>query len=344
MTRITGIIDCDPGVDDSMAILLALGSPELDLQAITLVLGNSPDMTLMGDNACRLLNRCGVTHVPVVKGCTEPLNGRGYHGQSGQLVHGADAQGNLFERPCTEAERAPLRLHMYRDAADCIIQHCLAAPGTITLVTLGPLTNIATALRRAPGLAAAVKAVYMMGGAFHGRGNKGPATEANIGNDPEAAQEVFRQLAGKITVAHLGLTHQLSLAELLSRLRRLNTAATRYIDRITRHYEGILTKWGETPVPIHDSTAVLALLRPDLFTCETRYVMVETQGEFTRGMTVADWWNHYGRAPADGTQILQGFMEGGMEEYYQDFVRRIAQCPYVEQVEEVEQTDILLKI
>lgn len=309
------IIDCDPGVDDSMALILAFGSPEIKVIATTIVMGNNNDVNILADNACRVIAMCKEKDILVVKGCDKPLAGA-YHGFSGIMVHGDNGVGNVKVPPLTESDRAPLQ-HSFTDAADYLIKTCMASPGEIVLITLGPLTNIATAIQREPKFASSVKSMFMMGGAFSGRGNKSPVAEANVGNDPEAAKAVFDAFPGA-TVAHLGVTHQLNLGTLLGRLRGLNPAGD-YICDITAHYVKLLNSWGELEVPVHDSTALMAFLRPDIFKVECSCVDVELEGKLTRGMTVADWLNHWKRDQK--TRILQSVDTAA---YYDEYVARVA--------------------
>lgn len=161
------------------------------------------DIDLLAENACRVISWCKMRGVPVVKGCNKPLIGD-YNGFSGIMVHGDDGMGNLKLPPLKEHERVPLQ-HIFIDAADFIIKTCMASPGEITLVTLGPFTNIATALQRESMLASTIKAVYSMGGSFCGRGNKSPVAEANVGNDPEAAKIVFASCPVMLSIIYLAI-------------------------------------------------------------------------------------------------------------------------------------------
>ena len=211
----------------------------------------------MAENACRAIAWAKHPVIPVVKGESKPLKGE-YSGFSGIEVHGRDGLGNVGLPPLTEEERKPLK-HDYSSAAQFIAQRAAESPGLYTLVTLGPLTNISRALDIDPATARNVKRIVSMGGSFMFRGNISPSAEANIGNDPEAAAHVFKSFPD-ITLAHLGVTHQLDLVQLLQRLRGLNPAVD-FIQAITAHYIALLTSWGDLPIAIHDSCAVMAIVK-----------------------------------------------------------------------------------
>jgi uridine nucleosidase len=175
------IIDTDPGIDDTLAIFLALRSPEVQVLGLTTIFGNG-STHLMTTNALRLLEIAERADIPVVHGADDPLFG--LYEDPPTFVHGDDGQGNLFLAP---PQSAPLDV----SAANFIVQQVMAHPGQVTLLAVGPLTNLALALRLQPGIAEAVKAVVVMGGNATVPGNATPAAEANIYKDPEAADIVF---------------------------------------------------------------------------------------------------------------------------------------------------------
>jgi inosine-uridine nucleoside N-ribohydrolase len=280
------IIDCDPGHDDAMAILLAHGNPEIELCAITTVAGNQTlEKTTL--NARRVCSVANITDVPVAAGCDRPLlrplvTAPETHGESG-------LDGARFAEPTT-----PLAdVH----AVDLIIDLVMGSPGEITLVPIGPLTNIAIALRKQPRLATAVREVVLMGGA-HTRGNATPAAEFNIFVDPEAAAIIFG--AGwPITMIGLDLTHQaLATPEVIERIGALGTplAATtvELMHFFTSTYKA-LSGFGSPP--IHDPCAVARIINPALVECVASHVTVETHGATTSGMTSVDFENRFGRKP-----------------------------------------------
>jgi len=280
------IIDCDPGHDDAMAILLAHGNPEIELCAITTVAGNQTlEKTTL--NARRMCSVANITGVPVAAGCDRPLlrplvTAAETHGESG-------LDGPRFAEPTT-----PLAdVH----AVDLIIDLVMGSPGEITLVPIGPLTNIAIALRKQPRLATAVREVVLMGGT-HTRGNATPAAEFNIFVDPEAAAIIFG--AGwPITMIGLDLTHQaLATPEVIERIGALGTplAATtvELMHFFTSTYKAMS---GFGSPPIHDPCAVARVINPALVKCVATHVTVETHGATTSGMTSVDFENRFGREP-----------------------------------------------
>ncbi|MFN6977043.1 MAG: nucleoside hydrolase [Gemmobacter sp.] len=286
MTRHKIIIDTDPGQDDAVAILLALASPEIDLLGITCVAGNVP-LPLTTRNArivCELARR---PDVPVFAGCDRPVAGRlvtaeHVHGKTG--LDGAD-----LPEPTMPLQAA--------HAVDFIIDTLRReAPGTVTLCPIGPLTNIATALTRAPDIAPRIARIVLMGGAYFEVGNITPAAEFNIYVDPEAARTVFRAGA-PITVVPLDVTHKaLTSAAWLDALRALGTPVGHAVAGWCNFFERFdKEKYGSLGAPLHDPGTIAWLLAPALFTGREINVEIELAGEFTRGMTVADWWRVSGR-------------------------------------------------
>ena len=195
------LIDTDPGIDDAMAIFYALESPELDVVGLTTIFGNA-DVTVATTNALKLLEIAGRSDIPVAKGVDKPL-AMPYRGPVA-FVHGEDGQGDVFlPPPTTDGARM--------DAPHFIIRSVLDAPGEITLVALGPLTNIATAMQLEPTLGSHLGGIVLMGGNAFSGGNASPAAEANILNDPEAADIVFGAdcqivMAGLDVTEHIVMT------------------------------------------------------------------------------------------------------------------------------------------
>jgi len=280
------IIDCDPGHDDAMAILLAHGNPEIELCAITTVAGNQTlEKTTL--NARRICTVAGITEAPVAAGCDRPLlrplvTAPETHGESG-------LDGPRFEDPTT-----PLAsIH----AVDLIIDLVMGSPGQITLAPIGPLTNIALALRKEPRLASAVQEVVLMGGAYT-RGNSTPAAEFNIFVDPEAAAIVF-EAGWPLTMIGLDLTHQaLATPEVIERIGALGTPlaaiAVELMHFFTSTYK--VTSGFDSP-PVHDPCAIARIIDPNLVECVATHVTVETHGTTTSGMTSVDFDNRFGRDP-----------------------------------------------
>jgi purine nucleosidase len=299
------VLDCDPGVDDALAIAYAVGSPELDLLGVTTVAGNV-SLAKTTANAIRVLEFVGAGQVPVTAGSPVPLlpargsilptaPGRVARALTAESVHGEDG---LLGAPLPPPATGPRPGH----ATDYIIETVLRSPGEITLVATGPLTNIALALRREPALAASVADFVIMGGSSS-RGNVTPAAEFNIAVDPEAAAIVF---AAGWTVTMVGLD-----VTLLARATRPVIARLRGLGRLARdlvlpclrsHADGdtVVTLPGPEPdsadPAVHDVCAVAHVAYPGLLSCQPASVQIETAGNWTTGMTVCDF-----RAAASGT-------------------------------------------
>lgn len=307
------LIDTDPGVDDAMAILLALASPEVQVEGLSVVFGNSGDVNLLARNACAILELADRADIPVAVGATNPLV-RAYHGNGG-AVHGANGLGNV-DLP------APASSPVDQTAAHFIIDRCVANPGEITLVTLGPLTNIGLALRIRPDLPRYARRLVMMGGAVSAPGNVNPVAEANVHNDPEAARLVFN--AGwEITMAGLDVTMQVHMDdEYLNGLAGLGNRAGQFVWDITRFYIAAYHRFGYEDMVVHDSCALMAIIRPEFFASKFVYVDVETSGELTRGQTIGDWRRQYGHDPQ--THILTGVDDIAFKRLYYE---RIATLP-----------------
>lgn len=288
------IIDTDPGVDDTMAIFFALRSPELDVIGLTTIFGNVRT-DLATTNALRLLEIAGRTAIPVAKGADDPL-AVPFKGPV-PFVHGDDGQGNIHLPP-------PKTRAIDQPAAVFIIEQIMAAPGEITLVPLGPLTNIALALRLEPRIAQKVKEVVLMGGNALCPGNATPAAEANIHNDPEAADVVFG--AGwPVTMVGLDVTHQVNLTpEDIARYAASTDPLARHIARILPHYRAYFEKVNPAMrgIYVHDSSAVAYAIDPTLFETRQWPLRVETQG-ISRGKTL-----HWG-LPDDYPMIPPAFKD-----------------------------------
>jgi purine nucleosidase/pyrimidine-specific ribonucleoside hydrolase len=274
------IIDTDPGHDDALAIMLAAGDPEVELVAITTVAGNQTlDKTTL--NARRVCTAAGIAGVPIAAGCDRPLlrelvTAGEVHGESG-------LDGTEWPEPAVPVE--PVH------AVDLIADLLMAAPGEITLLAIGPLTNLAMALRREPGIAKAVREVVLMGGSFT-RGNVTPAAEFNIYVDPEAASVVF-EAGWPLTMVGLDLTHQAPVTpEVLERISAIGTPLTDRVTELLRFYGRRYTP-PDGP-PLHDPCAVARVIDPQLVACSDAFVGVETHGRWTRGMTVVDFAGRLG--------------------------------------------------
>jgi purine nucleosidase len=270
------LIDCDPGLDDALALLLAHGDPGLELVGVTTVGGNVK-LENTTRNALQLREYLGFAKVPVAAGAAGPLTRQA---RDAAHVHGTGGLGDVM---LPEATLAVHDVH----AVDFIIDTLRAAPGSIHLVATGPLTNIALALEREPAIARWVASFTIMGGSFT-RGNATVAAEFNIWADPEAARIVF-DADWRVTMIGLDLTLQAQAnAAVISRLKELGTLADELIVPLaTFYFNPNIPDWDGQAV--HDVCAVAYVARPDLFRVEAARVDVETSGEFTTGMTVVDF-------------------------------------------------------
>ena len=272
------IIDTDPGIDDAMAIFYALASPELDVVALTTVFGNAYVDTCTA-NALRLLEIAGRADIPVAAGSGGPLVGT-FRGPVA-LVHGHDGQGDAT------SNTPPTSRAIDVAAVDYIVETVMAAPGEITLVPLGPLTNIAAALQREPALGENLAEIVLMGGSAFGAGNASPAAEANIFNDPEAADIVFGA-ACPIVMAGLDVTEATVMTNAdLARIGTIDNARARHLAAILPHYIEFNRIVGRSDgIPIHDSSAISYLLAPDAYRWVEHPIRVDCGSSVGRGATI----------------------------------------------------------
>ncbi|MDO6585488.1 nucleoside hydrolase [Salipiger sp. 1_MG-2023] len=282
------IIDTDPGQDDAVAILLALGSPELEVLGITAVAGNVP-LALTALNARKICELAGRPDIKVFAGCDRPLR---QPLVTAEHVHGKTG----LDGPSLPDPQMPLQPG---HAVDFIIDTLRAEPpGTVTLCPLGPLTNIATAFEKAPDIAARVKQIVLMGGAYFEVGNITPAAEFNIYVDPEAAEIVFRAGA-PLVVIPLDVTHKALVTKPRNdAFRAIGTPVGTAVAEMTDFFERFdREKYGSDGAPLHDPCVTAWLLNPALFTGRRINVEIEVHSPLTRGMTVADWWGVTDRVP-----------------------------------------------
>ncbi len=283
------IIDTDPGQDDAVAILLALASPdEIDLLGITAVAGNVP-LELTQKNARMICELARRSDIPVFAGCDRPLN---HPLVTAEHVHGKTG----LDGPDLPDPTMPLQ---DQHAVDFIVKTLRREPsGSITLCPIGPLTNIATALQRAPEIASRVEEIVLMGGAYFEVGNVTPAAEFNIYVDPEAAEIVFKS-GTQITMMPLDITHKALVTPPRNEaFRALGTDVGVAVAQMTDFFERYdKEKYGSEGAPLHDPCVTAFLIRPELFSGRHVNVEIETQSELTRGMTVADWWGVTDRPP-----------------------------------------------
>ena len=280
------ILDCDPGHDDAIALMLAAGHPDIDLVGITTVAGNQTidKVTRNALSICTLAR----LDVPVAQGAARPL-------VRDQIVapdiHGASGlEGPVLPQPDRDVDP--------RHAVRFLIDEIMARPPkTLTLVPTGPLTNIALTVREEPRIVERVKQVSLMGGAF-GRGNRSPVAEFNVLADPEAAAIVF-EAGWPIMQAGLDVTHCVrATPDVLDRFRGLDSDLGRFVvAALTSYGEAYRRAQGFADPPVHDPVAVAAVADPSLMTFQGAFVAVELNGTWTYGQTVTDFRGQLGHAP-----------------------------------------------
>jgi inosine-uridine nucleoside N-ribohydrolase len=279
------LIDCDPGHDDAMALLLALASPELDLLGVSTVHGNQT-LEKTTANALRVLEFAGRGDVPVAAGAHRPLLrepkvAASVHGETG--LDGPDLP---------PPAGAPASLH----AVDFLADRLRMAGGPVTLIPTGPLTNVALLLARHPDVAGDIKRIVLMGGAI-AEGNVTPAAEFNIWVDPEAAARVFAS-GLDVTMIGLDVTHRaLMTSEHADRLQAMGRVGA-MVAELWAFYHQFHSRVYEFPgTPVHDALAVAHVIRGDFLRTEHRNVEIDCASELCRGRTVVDLWRISGREP-----------------------------------------------
>jgi purine nucleosidase len=283
------LIDCDPGVDDAIALLLALASPELDVVAVTTVAGNVPwERTF--DNGRRVVALAGRKDVPVYRGCTGPLLGpvlRGKYSGAGGLG------GSLL----------PVQSAHAVDVITATLSEAAAKDEPITVCTMGPLTNLAVALARDPSIARGMARIVSMAGAFAAGGNRTPSAEFNVLADPHAAEIVLR-CGVPVVLAPLDVTFQAlatpaRVADLRARGGRVTQLAA---DLVTFYDRNDPARYGEPGGPLHDPCVIAYLLNPGLFGGRPANVSIELAGGLTYGQTVGDFFRTTDR-PVNATVL-----------------------------------------
>ncbi|MBP2369339.1 uridine-preferring nucleoside hydrolase UriH [Pseudonocardia parietis] len=272
------ILDCDPGHDDAIALLLAHGSPDIELLAVTTVVGNQtlPKVTR---NALSVATLAGITGVPFAAGAERPLQREvavavDIHGETG-------LDGPELPEPAFGVTGG--------HAVDLIVDTVMAhEPGTVTLVPTGGLTNIALAAARAPEIVERVRRVVLMGGGVH-VGNLTPVAEFNIAIDPEAADAVF-SAGWEVVMVGLDLTHQaLATPAVRHAIRTVGTGPARFVDELLEFFEhSYRDAQGFEAPPVHDPCAVAYVIDPTIVRTVAAPIVVETAGRHTTGMTVVD--------------------------------------------------------
>jgi purine nucleosidase len=272
------VMDVDTGIDDAIALLLAVRSPELHLVGVGTVAGNV-DAELAARNTLRVLEVAGAAEPPVAIGAATPLlepwSDVGW-------IHGDDGLGN-------SAQPAPSRVPSEEHAVEQLIRLSHEHAGALTVVAIGPLTNLALALRRDAGLPSRLRRVVIMGGSVRAGGNRGPQAEANVAVDPEAAAIVFEADLER-TMIGLDVTMQVRLDDDdVASFARSGDPVGELAAQLLPHYLDVYERTsGERRCAQHDPLAVAVAARPDLVTTRSVPLRIETSGRYTRGMTVAD--------------------------------------------------------
>jgi inosine-uridine nucleoside N-ribohydrolase len=301
------IIDTDPGIDDTAAIFLALASPEIQVEAITTVYGNGT-VEECTRNALYLLEVAGRADIPVYQGAGKPLL---RNPEYAHHVHGSNALGGIQHPP---PHGHIQNTHAVKAIIDCI----LAYPGEVTLVALGPLTNVSLALSLEPRLSSAVKELIVMGGAILTHGNASEVASANFYSDPEAAAIVYQS---GIPIVQAGLDvciKCLVRREYLERIFQAGTPTTRFLASITPQLIRFYDEWGwsrpEGSVGYNDVPAIAYLVDRNLYRIEEYFVRISVNDELTKGQTVADVTNRLKLPP--NVKVLMDVASDGLLEMF----------------------------
>jgi purine nucleosidase len=301
------IIDTDPGVDDSFTFLLALASPEIKLEALTTTQGNVT-VEKATRNALAVLELGHAGHIPVARGSVLPLV---QPLRASAHVHGESGIGNA---QLPEPQAKPVPGH----AVDYLIERILAEPNEISVFPIGPMTNIAMAIRKEPRFAKAVKELVIMGGAIQEAGNMTPLAEFNIYVDPHAAHIVFH--AGiPITLIPLDVTHKCVLKqEHVDRLIKVDSPVTRFLKDAIDVYLKASIELGYEGCALHDPLTLATIIAPELLTLKEYYVDVDIAGGVSMGKTFADIF-HVTKKPAN----LQVAMDVRGQDFIELFLQRM---------------------
>ena len=288
------IFDTDPGIDDACAILLALASPELSIQGLTVVHGNC-SLAQATQNAISILELAHAGHIPVAKGCELPLV------QPSFLAPETHGDTGLGYAKLPEPRARPVIQH----GTDFLIEQILSSPGEITLVAIGPLTNVALAIRQEPRIVEAVRELIIMGGAIRYEGNTTALAEFNTYVDPHAAHIVYH--AGMpTTLVPLDVTYHCILTPGdIQKMRQVDSPITRFVEDATRFYMEFHDEYqGIQGCVINDPLALALTFAPELCTYREMPVDVDISGGISMGKTIGDFYN-YGRKPANMKVALE---------------------------------------
>jgi len=282
------ILDTDPGIDDALAILLAIASPELLLDSITTVHGNcAVEQTTI--NALSILELVGASQIPVARGFDLPLV------QPSLLALETHGNSGLGYAKLPSLQSKPIGQH----GSDFLIERIMSNPGEITLVAVAPLTNVAVAIRKEPRIIQTLKEIIIMGGAVRHQGNSTPMAEFNVHVDPHASHMVFHS-GIPITLVPLDVTYQCILTPAdVKRLNKIDSPITKFIDDSTRFYMEYHDEYQHIDgCAINDPLALALAFAPELCTYEEHYVDVDISGGVSMGNTYADFYKHY-KKPAN---------------------------------------------
>lgn len=307
--KVKVILDCDPGHDDAIALLLAIAHPLLEIKAITTVSGNA-EIEKTTINALKVVEMAKATHIPIAKGADHPIVAKqrtaaAIHGESGM-------DGPVIPYPVT----VPVKEH----AVDVIIREVMNSQDDLVLIPTGPLTNIALAFQKEPQIIPKIKEIVLMGGGTFG--NWTPAAEFNIYVDAEAAKMVFES-GVPITMIGLDLTHQvLATTEIVQRFMNIGNAVSTFVSELLSYFIQTYKEYFDMEGgPVHDVCAVAYVIAPSMFTTKKVRVDIETSGEFSYGMTVVDLLGVTGRVPnvnfAESIDLPQfwGLLEVALRSY-----------------------------
>jgi purine nucleosidase len=306
------IIDTDPGQDDAVAILLAFASPEFEILGLTAVAGNVP-LALTEKNARKICELAGRSDAKVFAGAVRPLIRPLV---TAEYVHGKTG----LDGPDLPEPTMPLQKKYAVDfLVETLMEH---PPGTITLCTLGPLTNIALALIREPKIASRIQQIVAMGGGFFEGGNTTPAAEFNIYVDPQAARVVFHSgvpiTLVPLDCTHKALTSRVRVAKFREMTNRAGPVMAELLDFFERFDE---RKYGTDGGPLHDPCVMAWLLKPELFSGRDVHVAIECESELTMGMTVVDWWGVTGKPPT--AHVIKDIDSQGFFDLLSDRIARL---------------------
>jgi purine nucleosidase len=309
------IFDTDPGIDDACAILLALASPELVVEGLSIVHGNC-SLEQATTNALEILELANATHIPVAKGCELPLV------QPSLLAPETHGDTGLGYAKLPAPRSKPINQH----GVDFLIEQIMKSPGEITLLAIGPLTNVALAIRQEPRLVQSLKEMIIMGGALRYEGNTTALAEFNTYVDPHAAHIVYH--AGiPTTLVPLDVTYQCILTPGdVNRLLKTDSPITKFIAESTRFYMEFHDEYQKIEgCVINDPLALALTFAPDLCTYQELPVDVDLSGGISMGKTVADFYN-YGKKPAN-MRVALGVRSRDFMDLFVERIERLARFP-----------------